>query len=272
MVGVFLMTKESLHILNTLISMDSERSLHGCFDNIPIEVYHHPSCPGISSTTIKAIAGHSLVHFKKQKHVDKNAFRFGNAFHTFVNEPAKFHDLYQVTYGRKDLCDITKIQLSYEDFQTIQAMNTKLKIHPDAGPLYSHAQHELTYFATDEETGLLKKCRVDAIKNGIISDLKSCEDASENSFKRDAAKWLYRISAAYYLEIVSQVLGEQLSTFNLIACEKTDPHEINVFKVTDRSLAKAHEEIREALNVIKLNRDHENAWAGYKLGIKEISI
>lgn len=267
------MNKTSEDILNTLISMAERNELTGCFADIPIEVYHHPLCPGISSTQIKGILKKSYKHYELEKSTGSKATRFGSAFHCFVNEPEAFVNTYQITYDRKkDLINPTKIQLSYQDFELIQKMSKNLFDHPDAAPLLKGAQYELTYFSVDRETGILKKCRVDAIKNNIISDLKTCEDASEDAFARDCRKHLYRVSAAFYLEVVSEVLDQRLNTFNLIACEKSDPYEVNVFKVHESSLQKGNAEVRTALNLIKTIHDQPKAWRGYKLGVKEIAI
>lgn len=265
--------KQTNEILMTLRSMATSGTLSGCFADIPIEVYHDPLCPGVSSTQIKAIMKRSYNHYILEKSHSTNPMRFGTAFHSFVNEPEAFVNSYEVVHGRAKGTRPEAIPLKFDDFQTIQKMSQKVFSHPDAAPLLKDAQNELTYFSIDSETGILKKCRVDAIKDGKISDLKTCEDASPSAFARDCHKYLYRISAAYYLEVVSEVLGRHLNNFYLIACEKSDPFEINVFRVDDRSLLKASEEIRETLRILKQIQDGgPNAWAGYKLGITDLMI
>ena len=268
------MDKPNSDILQTLISMADKGTLTGCFADVPVEVYHHSQCPGISSTQLKGIIKKSYAHFCNEKRTESPALKFGSAFHCFVNEPEEFSNTYQIIYGEKtERLQSGRIALSIDDFETIKVMQKKVFEHPDAGPLIFDAQFELTYWSVDQQTGILKKCRVDAIKNKIISDLKSCADASAETFARDARKYLYRISGAYYLEIVSEVLGEHLETFNLIACEKQQPHEINVFRISDNSLRKANEEIRHALKIIQtIHEQGAKAWSGYDLGIKDLHI
>lgn len=268
------MDKQNTDILKTLISMAERGTLVGCFADIPIDVYHHAACPGISSTTVKAIIKNSYSHMSTAKISSTGALEFGSAFHCFVNEPEEFIRQYQIMQGTKEeRLELGKIPLDMDDFSTIKEMQKKVFLHPDAGPLLTEAQFELTYFSVDSETGVLKKCRVDAIKNKIISDLKSCESASSDEFARNARKFLYRVSGAYYLEVVSEVIGEHLNQFNLIACEKKKPHEINVFRVSDASLQKANLEIRSALAVIRdVHELGDRAWAGYELGIKDLYI
>lgn len=200
--------------------------------------------------------------------------RFGSAFHCYVNEPEQFAATYKIIYPKQNtFVPEGMLELRDSDFKLILAMEKKLYAHPDAGPLLKDAQFELTYFAVDQETGILKKCRVDSIKNNKIADLKTCADASPSGFAYDAKKYFYRLSAAYYLEVVSQVNNSYLRDFYLIPCEYDEPHEIAVYRVDDSSIAKGEEEIRKALRLIqKVNEEGPGAWKGYALGIADLII
>lgn len=268
-------SKNNQEILMTLISMANKDQLSGCFADIPPEVYHDRRCPGFSSTQLKGILKKSYRHWELEASVDSEATRFGTAFHCFVNEPETFVNTYQIIHGKKSqaFLEAGKTALMDDDFKTIEVMSKKLFAHPDAGPLLSGAQNELTYFSRDKETGVLKKCRVDAIKDHVISDLKTCPDASPEAFGRDSRKWMTRVSAAYYLEVVSECLGTHLNKFHLIACEKNDPFEIAVYKVSDRSIQRGSQEVRKALKVIQnVIENPGDAWKGYELGIQELDI
>lgn len=253
--------------------MDTDDTISGCYSDIPIEVYHHPQCPGVSSSRIKIPIQHSYAHLEAQQTKSTKSLRFGSAFHTFVNEPELFSNTYHIVSGKKPDVPPGKTPVTVADVELIQLMHKKLASHPDAAPLLKGARHELTYFSRDQETGILKKCRVDAINGDRISDLKTCADASAHAFARDARKYLYRVSAAYYLQIVSEVVGYPLRDFYLIACEHQAPHEVAVYRVDDRSLSTAENEIKEALKVLKrINEQPKTAWKGYPTGIKEIQI
>lgn len=266
--------KNNHEILMTLISMADRGILTGCFADIPVEIYHDKRCPGFSSTQLKGILKKSYKHWELEDGIDTKATRFGTAFHCFVNEPETFVNTYQIIHNKKSaFLEPGKIALMDDDFKTIEVMSKKLFSHPDAGPLLQDAQNELSYFSIDQQTGVLKKCRIDAIKDGKISDLKTTTDASIESFGRDSRKYMTRVSAAYYLEIVSEVLGEHLNTFNLIACEKNEPYEIAVYKVSDISIEKGSSEVRKALGIIQnISENPEKAWRGYDLGIQDIYI
>lgn len=276
------MRNESLEILETLKELDAKDQLHGCYSDIPIDVYHHPECPGYSSTIIKRIAAQSYNHWFVSKDEEARSLEFGSAFHCFVNEPHLFSDFFHIAQTssrmtgewkaiKKAVTD--KTILTLEDFECLKIMASKLFEHPDIAPYMKGATFEHTYFARDVQTGLLKKCRTDILSNGIVFDLKSCVDASREAFAREMKKRYQRISSSYYLEVVSEATGVRHDVFRLVACEKSEPHEIKVYNVPEASIQKAQPEIRAALETIKNILEHgASAWRGYTLGAEDLYI
>lgn len=245
-------------ILKNLVELAHQGRLEGRFDDIPIEVHHHPECPGVSSTFAKNMVLRTPNH--KSKFVDK-ALIFGSAFHCFANEPHLFKQTY---------LNNPHLALGAEDLRCIEAMNKKLKSHPDVMPLYENCSHEHTFFARDPKTGILMKARPDGYQDstGIIWDIKTTQNASRSSFSFDAKKYLYRISAAWYLRVISLVQGFQHNDFYLIPCEKLDPYEVAVYRVDQSSISRANEEIDSVLEKIA----NPGGWMGYPLGVTDLAI
>lgn len=165
-----------------------------------------------------------------------------------------------------------KILLLQKEFKCLEVMSKKLWQHPDAAALLTGAQFETTFFVRDQRTGILKKCRTDALKRTgqtVISDLKTTYDASPEPFSYDCRKFLYRISAAYYTQIVAEFYGELVEGFYLIPCEKVEPYEITVYKVPDESMLKGSTEVAEALDKIAAIQKNPSAWRGYPLGANQ---
>ncbi len=272
--GVKNMTKNDVEILRTLVDMEARGELdRASFSDIPIQIYHHRCCPGISSTTIKTVMQKSWHHvgFGSEKEV----FKFGNAFHCFNNEPEIFRSTYYVVpFDSKRGDDFQmhkaiangRIIIMQSDFNMILAMSKKLWQHPEAKELLTGAEYETTYFSRCQRTGLLKKCRLDAFKNFKISDLKSTMDASPASFKWDARKFGYGISAAFYCGVTSDFYEQIINDFTLIACEKEEPNEICTYKVHIDSLAAADQQINETMDKIAAIRKDPKTWSGYALG------
>ncbi len=270
-------TKENhAHLLKTLQNLALEDKLMGCFADIPNEVYHHPACPGVSSTTLKSVLSKSLIHLETDRNKKSKAMDLGTGFHLFINEPDVFQNTYQLIPDRgNSFLHPGKQAMTESEFLTIKAMAEKLFKHPDAAPLLVGAQCELTFFSKDKETGLWKKCKVDIFPPGSssLADLKSTRAVGAEAFMRDCRKLLYRISGAYYLEIVSEVLEKYMRDFYLIACDNQDPYEIQVHRIHDASIAQGEMEVREALRKIKkLQEQGTTAWRGYDLGINDIRI
>lgn len=257
-------------VTKSLFALAAQGKLIGAYDDIPIEAYH--AGPGISSTRIKALveASYSLKRMETIL-ADKEGthFKFGAALHLYESSQKEFHETYSI--GKKVL---NKITLSPEDMSAIIAMTTKLYKHPEAAPLLIGAKKETTFYTIDKETGLLIKCRTDALPPGLraVADLKSTKDASKIAFERDCRKFLVRISAAHYLDIVTAVYEQEYKDFWLIPIEKFQPHDVTTYRVKDASIEYARTEIRKALGLLAAAKANPNMWQGYELGLKELSI
>lgn len=267
-------------LLCDILASERDGTLKGIYADIPIEVYHHRLCSGYSSTLIKKLVEASFNRAKVELIGNDKALRFGSAFHAFCNEPQIFAKEYIVspvndsrTKEWQACVDSGKTVLSAKDFRTIEVMSRKVFSHPDIAPIMYGSEFEVTAFSQDPETGLWKKARADIKQSIDLYDLKTCANASEVFFTLDAKKFLYRISAAWYLGVFSEAVGVQFNSFSLIACEKEEPNDCALYRVSDFSIQKAKPEIRKALDLIfKILIDGPKAWTGYELGAKEILI
>jgi hypothetical protein len=242
------LTSNHEDVLQTLIRMEKNGTLCGVFDDIPESVYNDIRCPGLRSGDLKEIANKSYAHWLKGQKKDSESLAFGRDFHAYMES------------GESQNPDIIRL-------------GAKVMAHPDARPLIDGSQREMTFFSIDSETGILKRCRVDLYRLGMLADYKTTRDASPAAFTRDARKYLYRISAAYYLEVVSEVMGTVHREFNIIAVEKDGLCEPNVYQIADESIDKGAMEVREALRTVaRIRKEGASAWRGYPLGVKRILI
>lgn len=278
------LSAENKDILIQIIQRELNGNLTGSYYDIPNEVYHHNLCSGYSSTTIKRILKSSFNHWYVSKNDSTSALKFGSAFHAFCGDPDDFQAKFSIgQFDSKrekefktfvsDQKSVGKTVISRSEFDLLKLMSVKLFNHPDATPLIKGAKNEVTFFSQDQKTGLWKKCKVDGINGGSVYDLKTCVSAAPSSFVRDARELLYRISASYYLEVISESMNSLFEKFYLIACEKDAPNEVAVYRVDESSLERAQQEIRDTLDIIyKIKIDPENAWKGYQLGKQRIVI
>ena len=252
-------------ILQSLVSMAKRGVLVGAFEDIPSVVYNDPRMPGVRSGLIKSIVEKSYNHYLHEGTKNERALFFGSAFHSFVTDLEEFSREYRPS-------------LSPDEIRKISLMHKKLIEHPDVKPRLQNAKFEVTFFSICQVTGLLKRCRVDLMQSDLstleeLNDFKTCKSASPTAFGKDARFFLYRVSAAYYLGIVSEVLGRYVRNFNLIASEKEEPNETKVYRVDDKSISIGEEESLKGLTILKeIYQKGESAWKGYELGVRDLVI
>lgn len=220
-----------------LIDLEAAGQLECVYlDDIPIDVYHDPRCPGVSSTTLK-----SVLKAEAKPKSDKPAFSFGKAFHTLVLEP--------------ELFDLTVMQtVDADEYQMMLKMQEVLKSHPKFDELFDGTVKERSFFSRDKETGILKKCRADIAMGNVIVDLKSTRSVIKDTFQYDAKKFGYGFSAAYYMEIISEVLNISVNNFYWVCVEKSKTPKVGIFYPHQDSISRRHKETRSALEIYKLNQ------------------
>jgi hypothetical protein len=136
-------------------------------------------------------------------------------------------DNYKNTVGNKTIVDV-------DTLATCKAMRDSVMSNNTARALLKDAIIESSAFWNDEETGIPCRCRPDiAWPSKILVDLKSCEDASYNEFRRQIVKYNYDLQAYHYLNGYSQATGVTYDTFVFIVCEKNPPYGVAVYAIND---------------------------------------
>lgn len=268
-----MLSKHDQEILNDLNSMAARGVLSGIFSDIPADVYHKSA--GISSSQLKPYYARIFDHEYKTPN-ESDALRFGRAVHTYILEPHLFSQIYQVGFTRVDARELITPPELYQIKEIAAAFNK----NSSAVALITGAQRELTCFSVCPRTGILQKARADALKiDGSIihfSDIKTTSEATKSGFTRSSHKYLYRLSAAYYIKVFGEVLkkdlGEILAHFYLIACTK-ESSVVRTFKVNEESINKGSSEVQTTLEVILREKEiGEAVWAEYDSRINEIAI
>lgn len=186
--------------------------------------------------------------------------------------------------------------LSAEQFEQLRNMRDAIMAHPAASKLLSApGEAELSAYwmqkVIDPATGEVigeQLCRVRPDKwrkDGILIDLKSCEDASEEEFARSIAKWSYHVQDDFYMHGVAEALRQgggfedfaAPRAFVFIAVEKTacvvdgQAKGVAVYRLDDES---------RALGRMQWNGDlmrytqcqNSGEWPGYAYGIRQIKL
>lgn len=211
---------------------------------------------GLSSSGAKKLL-RSPMHYRMEVDTPSKptaSMNFGTAVHAGILEPDWFRD----RVAKAPECDrrtaagkslwaqfllhsAGKTVLSMDDFDRAQACIYAVREHPAASRLLDGAESEVSLFWTDGRYKVPCKARLDALKGGIIVDVKTCQDASPDGFARAMATYLYDLQAAFYCSGCEHVLNASPEAFVFVAVESEPPHAVAVYELGAASiLAGAH--------------------------------
>ncbi len=252
------------------------------------EVYHSDTSR-IGKSGLDLIAQSPAKYYAK--YLDPNRERekktpaliTGSAFHTLVLESWKFQDEYAVmpnfqgegsTSKKRDWMEehAGKDFISLETYMQISRMRDSIMKHPLCDDLLSVGVVEQRLDFEDFETGALCKCKPDFrnTQNGLIIDLKTTEDASEQGFAKSAYNYRYYVQAPFYLDGAVQN-GLAPTGFVFIAVEKDPPYLVNVFHTDDDLMNLGRVTYRRDLEMY-MQCVMSGDWPGYTPDIKRLTL
>lgn len=241
------------------------------------EEYHSS---GFVSKSKLAWIGKSPMHFKyymEYKQPSTPSLEFGAAFHCFVLEPDLFAEEYFIlpedfnlrTKDNKAMYQAIKDRgqkpIAYADYLTIVEMNKAINTNKYVAQLLK-GEHETSYYWQDETTGINISCRPDSRRllkggdEGIIVDLKTCENAETEAFMKDAIKFNYDLQSYMYKEGVEKI-EKVPHRFIFIAVEKKPPFAFNILEADDLFVQHGRDKFREYLGILKECQDTNNFYA-----------
>lgn len=210
----------------------------GFHDNVPEADYHADrnslSVSG-AKTLLKAPA---LYKHQLDNPVRRDVFDFGSAAHALVlgvGDPIAVIDAptWQ-TKAAKEAREAARANgetpLLVADYERVQEMADALASHTFAMSLLSGGKPEVSAYAVDEPTGVMRRCRFDYLRPGIGVDYKSTADASPDGFARSVVNFGYDMQAAWYTDLADD-LGHTLDAFAFVAQEKTAPYIVEVYEL-----------------------------------------
>lgn len=256
------------------------------FYKLSNEEYHKD--PALNKSGLVELA-RSPRHFKAMKEEPKEttpAMVFGSAFHLAVLEPDEYKKKIVIapSVPKRSKADkatwaafndrVQKgglIPISQEDADTIEHMKKAVLENETAAALLSDGIAELSGFFRDQ-TGVMCKIRTDWITGDrIVVDLKSCRDASFSAFQRDSANLKYHWQAAFYLDGLTTLTGEEHVDFLFLCVEKTVPYGVAVYRLDHEAIEAGRRQIRPLINQYAecLARDY---WPGYVDTVQQLGL
>ncbi len=246
------------------------------------EEYH--AAPAVSSSGIVKLIQGTPAHYRAyltEKREVTPAMELGTAIHAAVLEPEEFAKNYAfkpagmnfaTTEGKvwKAAHANFKI-LSQDDLATVRGIVDSLNEHPVAAEVIANGQKEQSFFWVDKETGIACKCRPDVLLGKNVFDVKTTQDASPRGFQRNIMTYGMHLQSAWYLDGLSQIMGEPLTNFVHIAVEKSAPYAVGLYVLDDASLERARLDIRKALQTIA-DCEAKGQWPAYSSEVKTMNL
>ena len=246
--------------------------------DIPNEDYHHGDYKDyISSTDLKNFI-RSPAHYrcyKDEKKESTPAMVFGSAFHSvalgFPDEVAIIPDINRRTkVGKEEWLDFQeenagKYLIKQSEMKHIEGMQESITHHKHARKIMESptAQFEISGFFEDFGTDLRCKIRPDILdlEAPVIADLKTCIDASYDTFSKTIFNYGYHFQSTWYRYGGQMIEGHDFD-FVFIAVEKTPPYGVNTFPMSGRAITLAEEKIGGVMGLFA-DCFKKNKWPCY---------
>lgn len=160
--------------------------------------------------------------------------------------------------SRSELKEIVKPEMYME----AKALADAVMSDPMAQQLFTDMNAEKSIYFTHKGTGLQCKVRPDAWLGSIITDLKTCADASLWAFQSAAYKSGYFIQAAMMKQALESI-GMRLDQFIFFCVEKTPAKACVYYQVDEESLYHGEKEF-DGLMYQLAECMQTNVWRSYE--------
>ena len=234
------------------------------------------SNPAVNKSTLWELAK-SPKHYRyimENPQQDTPALKIGRAVHAAVLQPEEFKTEYisapdvdrRTKEGREIYAAFVtaaegKTVLSASDFEEACSIAAAVKDCEQAVELLTGCVFEKPLFWNHEETGLPCKCRVDAMKPGIMIDLKTSSDASTDAFTKEVFWRGYDVQAAHYMDAYNVLFGS-FPDWYFIVVEKSPPYVVNVLHADTGVIDYGFIRRDSLLSRLKDCKDSDS-WEGY---------
>ena len=250
-------------------------------NEMPFEEYldlNRLNCSGVKQ--LEKSGAHYLAY--KLNPVKQTAAIFmGSTVHCAVLEPDCFSARYAVmpegidkrtkagkeTY--QELLDSGKEIIGEIDNKLCWKIADSVKQHPSASFLLKKGNAEVTVLSVID--GVETKVRIDWLRpEGILVDLKTCEDASPSAFSKQIANYGYDVQTAFYLDSCRNA-DVKAHTFIFIAVEKSPPYAVAIYELDNQSIDIGRAKYQRALALYQECIEN-NTWPAYDQNIQTISL
>jgi hypothetical protein len=227
--------------------------------------YH--SSAGISKHGLDLIRHAPALYLHNKEHPQETtpAMRWGTLAHTAILEPDKFEsEVYTLppcdrrTKEGKAIYEQAmqeangRTLITLDEARQLDGMRDALYADKSCRDSLSDIEHtEASLYWIDKYEDVQCRARMDVIrKDGTVIDYKTTDNAHPKAFLRDVLNFRYHVQAAFYLDALRAVTGQE-GQFLLIAQEKKPPYLSCVYVVGDDLIKRGRCEYQEDLAMYK---------------------
>lgn len=192
--------------------------------------------------------------------VFKDVFDFGTAAHRLVlgvgaelvvheYDAEKVKSPKATKAWKEEQAEVRKrgaVLLLPDEYATVQAMADQLSGHRAAMALLSNGKPEVSAYALDEPTGIMRRCRFDWLGEDMLTDYKTAVSCEVEAFGTAAARYGYHQQAAWYTD-VAYALDLDPRGFVFIVQEKEPPYEVACIELDPDAVERGRTLNRRAL-------------------------
>ena len=266
----------------------------GRYEGVPNESYHKELLWAYSNSDLQAatLSPSNLLQKRNVERKDTPAFKFGRAMHArfehFENEseylklvavPPKMDKRTKegkLAFEAFDLSIGNRLVLNEKEWDELEGMLAAVKAHPDANTLLNaKGINEETFIWQDKDTGVWCKCRPDkrviesanGLPANMVLDWKTTTSCDKRDLEKSIADYNYHIQAAFYLDGISQVLGETVGPFVNVFIEKGGSNVVVLGVLSDASIERGRILYKAALERIASCQSSNNWWGFVDLSL-----
>lgn len=239
----------------------------GLHDDVPEAEYHaHRGSLSVSGAKV-LLKSPKRFRWEQEHPVFKSIFDFGSAAHALVlgvgaelvvheYDAEKVKSPKSTNAWKAEQAEVREhggVLLTPAEYAQVEAMADELSSHTLAMQLLSAGKPEVSAYAIDEETGVMRRGRVDWLHPSLLVDYKSAASSHPDAWAGRygvISKMGYDLQAAWYTDLLRDI-GHPATAFAFIAQEKEPPYEVSVIFVDDADLYAARERNRLALQIYR---------------------
>ena len=155
--------------------------------------------------------------------------------------------------------------ITMDQFALALAIRDSIYRNKAARALLDAGEVEQTIVWRNSETGELCKARADKLRESLILDVKTTEDARPDAFAKSIAKYRYHVQTTHYEE------GFEADRFIWLAVEKEPPYACALYAADD-VIRKIGKVARDRNLRTYAECKAKNVWPGYEEIIKTIEL